>query len=165
MYFFQASQHEHLIVISLKLSTQWGDPLGGILFALAHLHVLRHIVTTRPSCVFLSLTNDTHIVGPTSNVVPMFLRLEEELLTLSISVQPTNCVAWSPQKLDHYISLPPNFFTFNSSFHIWGTLMGSTSFVESFVAKVLHEDLMTMFSLPMFADPRATFVMFLLYYT
>jgi hypothetical protein len=42
--------------------------------------------------------------------------------------------------------------------------MGSTSFVESFVIEVFHEDLGTMFSLPMLVDPHMTFVMFLLCY-
>jgi len=45
------------------------------------------------------------------------------------------------QRLDHSISLPSGFFIFNLSFHILGTLVGSKSFIELFVAKVLHEDL------------------------
>ncbi len=40
--------------------------------------------------------------------------------------------------------------------------MGFKSFVESFVAKALHEDLGTIFSLFMFVDLQMAFAMFLL---
>jgi hypothetical protein len=60
LYFSQASQHADFIIILLKLNTQQGDPLGGMLFALAHLHTFHHIATTHLTCVFLSLVNDTH---------------------------------------------------------------------------------------------------------
>ncbi len=55
-----------------------------MLFVLTQFHVFRPIATTHPTCVFPSLADDTHIEGPTSNVVPMFLRLHEELSTLSL---------------------------------------------------------------------------------
>ncbi len=42
--------------------------------------------------------------------------------------------------------------------------MGSKSFVESFVAKVLHEDLRIIFSFLMFANSRTIFVMLSLCY-
>jgi hypothetical protein len=57
------------------------------------------------------------------------------------------------------------FFTSNSSFRVLGPLVGSSSFVEPFVAEVFHEDLGTMFSLPMLVNPHMTFLMFLLCYT
>jgi hypothetical protein len=60
------------IVISLKLGAQEGDPLGGMLFTLVHLHVLHPIIAAHPTCVFPSLANDMDIVGPTSNVVHVF---------------------------------------------------------------------------------------------
>jgi hypothetical protein len=42
--------------------------------------------------------------------------------------------------------------------------MGFRLFIESFVAKVFHEDLGMIFNLPMLADPQVTFTMFLLCY-
>ncbi len=42
--------------------------------------------------------------------------------------------------------------------------MGSTSFIESFMAEALHEDLGTIFSLPMFADLQVAFAMLSLCY-
>ncbi len=62
------------------------------------------------------------------------------------------CVAWSPKRLDHFISLPLGFLIFDLGFCILGPLMGSSSFVESFVTKVFHENLGTISSLPMFAN-------------
>ncbi len=44
------------------------------------------------------------------------------------------CVVWFP--VDHCISLPPNFLTFDSGFHILGALVGSTSFFDSFMPKI-----------------------------
>ncbi len=56
-------------------------------------------------------------------------------------MHPMKCVVWSPQGLDHFISPPFGFLTFNSNFHILGALVGSISFVELFVVEVFHEDL------------------------
>ncbi len=67
-------------------------------------------------------------------------------------MQSLKCVAWFPQRLDHSISLPPNFLIPNLNFHILGTLVGSKSFVELFVTKALHEDLGMISSLPMLTN-------------
>jgi hypothetical protein len=72
----------------------------GVLFALVFLCILDPIVTTHPTCVFLSLANDTHIIGLGLDMVPIFLRLQEELGTLKLLVQPTEFVIWSPHGLD-----------------------------------------------------------------
>jgi len=47
--------------------------------------------------------DDMHIIGLASNVVRIFLQLQEEFLALKLSVQPAKCVAWFPQGLDHFI--------------------------------------------------------------
>ncbi len=39
------------------------------MFVLVHLYVLCPVAVAHPICVFLSLANDTHIIGPTLNVV------------------------------------------------------------------------------------------------
>jgi hypothetical protein len=71
--FSQASRHGDLIIILLESSTQQKDPLGGVLFVLAHLRALHPTTTTHPTCVFPLLANDMHIVGPTLDVVLVFL--------------------------------------------------------------------------------------------
>jgi hypothetical protein len=69
------------------------------------------------------------------------------------------------QGLDHFISLPLGFFTFALGFRILGAPMGSTSFVQSFVVEVFHEDLGTISNLPMFINLHVVFLMFSLCYT
>jgi hypothetical protein len=41
-----------------------GDPLGGALFALAHFKALRSTINHFPYCLFPSIINDIHIIGP-----------------------------------------------------------------------------------------------------
>jgi hypothetical protein len=74
------------------------------------------------------------------------------------------CVTWFPQGLDHFISLPLGFLIPDFGFCILGALVGSTSFIESLVVEVFHEDLGTIFNLPMLAYFQATFAMLLLHY-
>ncbi len=74
------------------------------------------------------------------------------------------CVTWFSQGLDCYISLLLDFFTPNLGFCILGTLVGSKSFVESFVVKAFHEDLGMISSLPMFTNTHVAFEMFSLCY-
>jgi hypothetical protein len=100
------------------------------------------------------------MLGLALDVVFVYLQLQEELSTLGLSVQPTKCVVWFPQGLDHSISLLPGFLTPDSSFCILGALVGATSFVELFEVEVFHEDLGMIFSLLMFTNPHVVFVMF-----
>jgi hypothetical protein len=46
------------------MGTCQGDPLGRALFALAHFKVLRSTTNHFPYCLFPSITNDIHIIGP-----------------------------------------------------------------------------------------------------
>jgi len=61
--------HNHFVEVKYMI----GGPLGRTLFILAHPYALRPIATTQPTYVFLSFINDTHIIGPTSDVVFTFL--------------------------------------------------------------------------------------------
>ncbi len=63
-----------------------------MLFALTYLHVLLPTATTHPTCVFLSLATDTHIIGLASNVLFVFLQLQEEFGALRFLVQLMKCV-------------------------------------------------------------------------
>jgi hypothetical protein len=59
-------QHVDLVETCAKKNI---NNLGGVLFALVHLRTFHPTTTTHPNCVFLLLTNDTHIVGFASNVL------------------------------------------------------------------------------------------------
>jgi len=123
--------HSHFIEI--KYTTR--KPLEGTLFTLVHLLALRLTITTHFIYVFPSLVNDTHILGLALDVIPVFLWLQEELSALNLSMQSAKCVVWSPSRLDHFISLYLSFFIPDSGFYILNALVGSTSFVESFVVE------------------------------
>ncbi len=66
-------RHEDLTINSFESSIQQGNPLGQMLFALIHLRTIHPITTAHPTFVFPSLANDMYIVGPASDVVPIFL--------------------------------------------------------------------------------------------
>jgi hypothetical protein len=67
-----------------------------MLFPLAHFCILHPTAIAHLTCVFLLLVNDTHIVGLVSNMVPIFLQLQEEFGALGLSVQLMKCLVWSP---------------------------------------------------------------------
>jgi hypothetical protein len=77
LYFLKVSRHGDLTIISFEFGTWHGDPLGGMLFALAHLCIVCPIVIAHLTCIFLLLAYDMYIVGPTSDVFPIFLWLQE----------------------------------------------------------------------------------------
>jgi ABC-type uncharacterized transport system permease subunit len=108
--------------------------------------------------------NDTHIIGPTSNVLFVYPQLQEEFGAFGLLVQLMKRVTWSPQGLNQSISLLPSFFTLKFGLHIPNVPMSFWPFVESFVLEAFQEDLNTIASLPMLIDPRATYVMFSFYY-
>ncbi|KAL2643240.1 hypothetical protein R1flu_010827 [Riccia fluitans] len=109
LYFSHCSCEDEVSLLSSESGTCQGDPLGGALFALAHLHALRIVASKHSLCLFPSLADDTHIVGPFEAVVPAFHALEGHLSAMGLTVQPTKCAAWSPSELSSSLSLPPGF--------------------------------------------------------
>ncbi|KAL2633222.1 hypothetical protein R1flu_004701 [Riccia fluitans] len=78
LYLSHCSRGDEVSHLSSKSGIHQGDPLGGALFTLAHLHALRTMASEHPLCLFLSLANVTHIVGPLEAV----LRLSWQLFML-----------------------------------------------------------------------------------
>ncbi|KAL2629302.1 hypothetical protein R1flu_013988 [Riccia fluitans] len=109
LYFSHCSREDEVSLFSSELGTRQGDPLGGALFALAHLRALRTMALEHPLCMFPSLADDTHIVGPSEVVLPAFHSLEGHLSAVGLTVQPTKCAIWSPSGLSSSLSLPPGF--------------------------------------------------------
>jgi hypothetical protein len=130
--------------------------LGGTLFDPTHLHVLRHIVTAHPTCVFSSLIDDTHTVGHTLGVVLVFLQLEQEFSALRLSMQPLKCVVWSSQGLNHFISLLYSWFGFLYFGDINGIQIICWIICDWRSSWKSWDD--------MFIDPQVVFVMFSLCY-
>ncbi|KAL2634830.1 hypothetical protein R1flu_006309 [Riccia fluitans] len=112
LYFSHRSHEDEVSLLSSESGTHQGDPLGGALFALAHLRALRTTASEHPLCLFPSLADDTHIVGPLEAIMPPFHTLEGHLSVVDLTVQPIKCAAWSPSGVPSSLSLlPPWFFT------------------------------------------------------
>jgi hypothetical protein len=62
----------NLFIIQSFIGTRQGDLMGGPLFVLIHFHALCSSTSLFPSCLFPSVANDTHIIGPTLIVSQVF---------------------------------------------------------------------------------------------
>jgi hypothetical protein len=58
-----------VIIIPFSMGTQQGDRFKRALFVLNHFRALCFITNCFPSCLFLSIANYTHIIGPLSIVL------------------------------------------------------------------------------------------------
>jgi hypothetical protein len=65
--FSKWKSHSHFVRIRYTI----GGPIGRNVVS-SHLRVPCPIVAAHPTCIFLSLLDDTHIIGPASNVVLAF---------------------------------------------------------------------------------------------
>jgi hypothetical protein len=71
--FYQHGWHvEGITIIESFSSTREGDPLGGPLFVLAHYRALLDTIMRAPNCVYPSLVDDIHIMGPMSKITCAF---------------------------------------------------------------------------------------------
>jgi hypothetical protein len=94
-----------VIIIPFAMGTRQGDLLEKTLFTLAHFRALHFIVSHFPSCLFPSIANNIHIIGPPSIVSFIYKHVHIELRAIGVSIQLKKCIAWSP------FSLPLNFNT------------------------------------------------------
>ncbi|KAL2642349.1 hypothetical protein R1flu_009936 [Riccia fluitans] len=143
LYFSHCSCEDEVNLFSSESGTRQGDPLGGALFALEHLCALRTTALEHPLCLFPSLADDTHIVGPLEAVMPAFHSLEGHLSAVSLTIQPTKCAAWSPSGLLSRLSLPLGFSLPSTGLRVFGAPIGSDSFQASFVRDALEIDVST----------------------
>jgi hypothetical protein len=105
LFYSHCNRESDVTIIPFAMGTHQGDPLGVALFTLTHFRALGSIVNHFPSCLFPSITNDTHIISPLSIVSSTYEHFQTKLCATSLSIQPQKCVAWSP------FNLPPNFNT------------------------------------------------------
>jgi len=61
---------------------------GGALFVLAHFRALRSITSHFPSCLFPSIIDDAHIIGPPSVVSFAYEHLKTKLYVIGLFIQP-----------------------------------------------------------------------------
>jgi hypothetical protein len=93
------------------MGTCQGDPLGRALFELTHFRALRSIANDFPSCLFPSIVNDTHIIGPLFIVLFAYEHFQTKLHVIGLSIQLHKCVARSPCGLLPDFNTPSKFTT------------------------------------------------------
>jgi hypothetical protein len=87
-FYYQHGQHvEGVTILESFSSVRQNDPLGGFLFALAHYQTLLKTITRTPSYILPSLTNNTHIVGPMSELSCTFHHLSTQLAQFGLRVK------------------------------------------------------------------------------
>ncbi len=85
--FYNHHNHEgDVIMIPFAMGTRQGDPLREALFALVHFRALCSITSCFFSCLFSSITYDTHIIGPLSIVSSAYEHFKIKLYVISIYI-------------------------------------------------------------------------------
>ncbi len=84
---------EGVTIIESFSSMKQGDPLRGLLFALAHYQTLLETIVQAPNYIFPSLANDTHIVGPMNEITHAFDHLSTQLALVGLRVK-VSCDVW-----------------------------------------------------------------------
>jgi hypothetical protein len=64
MFYNHRSCEGDVTIIPSAIEIRQGDLLGGALFVLAHFKALRSIASPFLSCLFPSIIDDIHIIGP-----------------------------------------------------------------------------------------------------
>ncbi len=128
---------EGVTFIESSLSTRQGDPLGGLLFSFAHYQSLLKTIARAPNYVFPSLTNNTHIMGPMSEITHAFDHLLTHLTLVGLKVKVSKCKLWNPSGISPSIKIPQGCTLVIYSIRILGVLVGFQDFVTHFLDEVL----------------------------
>jgi hypothetical protein len=70
------------MIIPFAIGIRQGDPLRGALFALNHFRALCLIVNHFPFCLFPSIVDDIHIIGPLSIVLFVYEHFKTKLCVI-----------------------------------------------------------------------------------
>ncbi len=127
-------QSSHLSLGFVKVILGGG---GGAQFVLAHFRTLCAIVNHFLSCLFPSIVDDTHIIGPLSIVSFAYEHFQIGLHVIGLSIQLHKCKAWSPS------DVPLDFNTVSTPSEIiknLGVSLGTLTFTSSFIKDALLED-------------------------
>jgi len=112
----------------LKRSIIWFDPL---------LNFFRNHHMGPPTCVFPSLTNDTHIVGPMNELSCTFDHLSTQLAQVELKVKMLICKCCSPSRIFLGIEILHECILVTNGPHILGVLVVFKNFAMHFLDEVL----------------------------
>jgi hypothetical protein len=86
--FYNYYNHEgDVTIIPSAMGICQGDPLGEALFALAHFRALCFTTSHFLSCLFPSIANDIHIIGPLSIVSYAYEHFQTKLHVIGLSIE------------------------------------------------------------------------------
>jgi hypothetical protein len=90
---------EGVTIIESFSGVKRSDPLGGLLFALAHYRTLLETIVRTPSYVFSSLVDNTHIMGPMNEITYTFDHLSTQLALVELRAKVSKWKLWSPSRI------------------------------------------------------------------
>ncbi len=107
-FYYQHGSHvEWVTIIESFPSMRQGGPLGIPLFVLAHYWAFLKTIMWAPNCVFPSIANDTHIVGPMYEIICAFDHLLTQLALVGLRVKVLKCKFWNPLRISLGIKIFP----------------------------------------------------------
>ncbi len=112
-------------------------PLKDRLFILAHDRALLKTIARAPSCVFPSLVDGTHIVGPMKEITLTFDHLSTQLALVGLRVKVAKCKLWSPSGFLLGINTLQGCTLIIDGLCILGVLVGSKDFTMHFLDETL----------------------------
>jgi hypothetical protein len=137
-FYYQHGPHvEGVTTIESSSGTKQGDPIGGLLFVLAHYQALLKTIAQAPTCILPFLIGDTHIMGPMSEVIRAFDHLSTQLALIGLKVKVSKYKLWNPLRIFPSIEIPQGYTLVLDGLCILGVLMGTQDFATHFLDKVL----------------------------
>jgi hypothetical protein len=106
LFYSHQNREGDVIVIPFAMGIHQGDPLGRALYALAHFRALCSTTNHFPSCLFLSIADDIHIIGPLSIVSCAYEHFKIQFRAIGFYIQPHKCVVWSSFGLSFDFNTP-----------------------------------------------------------
>ncbi len=128
-------------IIPSSMGTYPKNPLGNVLYTLTHFKYLHSIINDFFSCLFPSIVDDTHIIGPLSIVSSTYKHFQTKLYVIGLSIQPQKCVAWSPFSLPLNFNTPSQFTIPLKGIKIFKVPLGTSSLTSSFIKDTLLKDI------------------------
>jgi hypothetical protein len=87
-----------------------------------------------------SLTNDTHIVGPLSEITCTFDHLLTQLIVVGLKTKVSKCKLWILSGIFLGIEIPQGCTLVIHGLHILGVLVGFHDFATHFLDEVLSQN-------------------------
>jgi hypothetical protein len=145
---------EEVTIIESCLGMRQGGLLKGPLFALAHYQTFLKTIAHAPNYIFPSFANDTHIVGPMSEITCAFDHLLTQLALVGLRVKVSKCKLWSPLGISPSIDIPQSYILVTYGLCILGVPMSSQDFATHFLDEALSQNVAHIDDLPFLGDAQ-----------